>query len=409
MNSVPAGAAPRAVLWFLVASAFLGAMGIGLVVPVMPYLAGRFVSEHDLPLVVSLLSIAYSAAAFVAAPALGALSDRFGRRPVLIISVLGSAVGYWMFGAAHAAWMLVAGRLIDGFTAGNFSAAFAALADSTQPADRGRNFGYMGASVGAGFIAGPAIGGLLAHFGVSAPLYFAAALCVANALFGLLFMPETRPQDLPREPIVIARLNPFTQLRSLLELPALRPLLWVGVLFAFPFAMMTTLLALLSKERLAWSVTQASTVFIAIGLCDVLVQAVLLGRILARFGERRAGLFGLILAMCGLLCMALIPFVPAGWLMFVSVVAFAVGEGIFTACLSALLSIAAGPEAQGRVQGGNQGLQSLTQIAGPLTGGALYARVHSAAPFAFGALLLLCTAGLFAKVESRVPAREGAT
>ncbi len=159
--------------------------------------------------------------------------------------------------------------------------------------------------------------------------------------------------------------------------------------------MTTTLLALLSKDRLAWTATQASTVFIAVGLCDVVVQGALLGRVLKRLGERRAALLGLMLAASGLAGMALISALPSSWLMFAAVVAFAVGEGIFTACLSALLSLAAGPDAQGRVQGGSQGLQSLTQVAGPLAGGFLYARVHPALPFAFGAALVLAAAALF--------------
>lgn len=403
MTSVSSRPAPRAGLWFLVTTAFLGAMGIGLVNPIVPYLAERLVPTGDLALLVSALSMSYAGAAFLAAPALGALSDRFGRRPVLILSMLGSAVGYLMFGFAHATWLLICGRLIDGLTAGNFSAAFAALADSTRPEDRGRNFGYMGASVGAGFIVGPAIGGLLARFGNAAPLYFAAGLCTANALFGFFFMPETRSCAAPREPLSLAHLNPFSQLRTLLAAPTLRPLLWTGVSFALPFAMMTTLLALLAKDCLGWSATQASTVFITVGLSDIAVQGLLLGRIITHLGERRAAQLGLALATFGLAGMALIALFPLTWLMFASVVAFAVGEGIFTACLSALLSLAAGPDAQGRVQGGNQGLQSLTQVAGPFTGGLLYARAHRAAPFALGVLLLACTAALFSRTKpSRV-------
>jgi len=399
MTSVSTGAAPRAVLWFLVATAFLGSMGMGLVNPIVPYLAERLVPAGDLALLVSALSMTYAGAAFLAAPALGVLSDRFGRRPVLILSTLGSAVGYLMFGAAHATWLLICGRVIDGLTAGNFSAAFAALADSTRPEDRGRNFGYMGASVGAGFIVGPAIGGLLARFGNAAPLYFAAALCTANALFGLFFMPETRSSREPREALSLGHLNPFSQLRELLGKTGLRPLLWAGVSFALPFAMMTTLLALLAKDCLGWSATQASIVFVTVGVSDIAVQGLLLGRLIARLGERRAAQLGLGLAALGLAGMALIAIVPLSWLMFVSVVAFAVGEGIFTACLGALLSIAAGPDAQGRVQGGNQGLQSLTQVVGPFTGGLLYARAHRAAPFALGVALLLGTAILFARAE----------
>jgi DHA1 family tetracycline resistance protein-like MFS transporter len=374
-------------------------MGIGLVNPIVPYLAERFAAERDLALVLGVLAVSYSGAAFLAAPALGELSDRFGRRPVLLLSVLGSAVGYALFGAARATWVLIVGRVIDGLTAGNFSAAFAAMADTTPADARGRNFGYLGASAGAGFIAGPAIGGLLAHFGPSTPLYFAAALSAANALFGFFFMPETRSSDLPSEPLSLVRLNPLTQLRLLLQVQALRPLLTASVLFTVPFAMMTTLLALLSKDRLSWSAAQASTVFIAVGLCDVVVQGALLGRVLKRLGERRAALLGLALAAAGLAGMAAVSALPSTWLMFASVAAFAIGEGIFTACLSALLSFAAGPEAQGRVQGGSQGLQSLTQMAGPLAGGFLYAKVHSALPFALGAVLVACAAGLFPRNE----------
>jgi len=399
MTSVSAGGVPRTLLWFLVCTTFLGAMGIGLVNPIVPYLAERFAARNQLALVLSVLAISYSGAAFLAAPALGALSDRFGRRPVLLLSVLGSAVGYALFGAAQATWVLIAGRLIDGFTAGNFSAAFAALADSTRAEERGRNFGYLGASAGAGLIAGPAIGGLLTHFGPAVPLYFAAALCLANALFGWFFMPETRKEGATAESLSLVHLNPFTQLRSLLEFTALRPLLAASVLFTIPFAMMTTLLALLSKDRLSWTATQASTVFIAVGLCDVAVQGALLGRLLRRLGERRAALLGLALAAVGLAGMALISALPSAWLMFAAVVAFAVGEGIFTACLSALLSLAAGPDAQGRVQGGSQGLQSLAQVTGPLAGGFLYARVHPAMPFAVGAVLLIGTAALFPRSE----------
>jgi DHA1 family tetracycline resistance protein-like MFS transporter len=399
MTSASARGVPRTLLWFLVCTTFLGAMGIGLVNPIVPYLAERFAAQNQLALVLSALAISYSGAAFLAAPALGALSDRFGRRPVLLLSVLGSAVGYALFGAAHATWVLVVGRLIDGFTAGNFSAAFAAMADSTRAEERGRNFGYLGASAGAGLIAGPAIGGLLAHFGPAVPLYFAAALCLANAIFGFLCMPETRKKGTKTQPFTLVHLNPFTQLYSLLELSALRSLLVASVLFTVPFAMMTTLLALLSKDRLSWTATQASTVFIAVGLCDVAVQGALLGRLLKRLGERRAALFGLTLAAVGLAGMALISALPSAWLMFTAVVAFAVGEGIFTACLSALLSLAAGPEAQGRVQGGSQSLQSLAQIPGPLVGGFLYARVHPAMPFAVGALLLIGCAALFPRRE----------
>src|SRR3954469_8139215 len=143
MSSASARGVPRTLLWFLVCTAFLGAMGIGVVNPIVPYLAERFAPERDLALVLAVLAVSYSGAAFLAAPALGALSDRFGRRPVLLLSLLGSALGYALFGAAQAGWVLIVARLIDGLTAANFSAVFAAVADSTKPEERGRHFGYL--------------------------------------------------------------------------------------------------------------------------------------------------------------------------------------------------------------------------------------------------------------------------
>lgn len=373
-------------------------MGIGLVGPVVPFLAERFARDsRNLAFIVSVLSLSYSAAAFLAAPVLGALSDKYGRRPILIVSVLGSAAGYVMFGLAGATWMLVCGRLIDGLTAGNFSAVFAAVSDSTAPEERGRSFGVVGAGVGAGFILGPAIGGLLSRYGLSAPLYFAAGLAIANALFGFFFMPETRPHELTDAPLRGARLNPFLQLRSLFAIESIRPLLYVSVLFAAPFAMMTTLIALLTKDALGWSASQVSVLFVLIGLGDITVQGFLLGKILRAFGERGAALGGVVLAVLGMLGMAGTALLHVPTLIFFSTVAFAVGEGVFNACLSSLLSQAAGREDQGKVHGGSQGLQSLTQVVGPALGGGLYARVAPPAPFVFGAGLLVAAAWLLGR------------
>ena len=184
----------RAALAFLLATSFLGTMGIGLVAPVLPFLVARFTAPERVGALVGVLFASYAAAAFVAAPILGALSDRLGRKPILVVSLLGSAAGYFVFGRAGAFWMLVVGRLVNGFTAGNFSTVTAALSDTTRPEARGRVFGYIGATAGAGILAGPAIGGALAKLGTSAPLYVAAAVACANAIFGMVFMAETRPR-----------------------------------------------------------------------------------------------------------------------------------------------------------------------------------------------------------------------
>lgn len=365
-------------------------MGFGLVGPVLPYLVGRWVIDTgQLALMVSLLSVSYALCAFIAAPLLGALSDRYGRRPVLLVSLLGSAVGYALFGIGGALWVLFLGRIMDGLTAGNFSALFGMLGDSTAPEERGQYFGWIGAAAGGGFILGPAIGGLASKISLETPFFIAAGLTILNSLWGYFFVPESlKPQNRSFER-QWGQLNPFTQIAGLFEITALRWLLVAGVLFMIPFAMMQTTLAVLLKDSLNWGADQTSLVFIVVGISDIAVQGLLLALLLKTFGERRVAIGALLIAVCGLVGMALLPVIPNAVLVFSSVIAFAVGEGVFTATLGSLLSQSAGPTMQGRVQGSNQALQSLTQVGGPLLGGSLYSRISSGAPFWAGAGMVL--------------------
>ncbi len=365
-------------------------MGFGLVGPVLPYLVGRWVSDAgQLALTVSLLSVSYAGCAFIASPLLGALSDRYGRRPVLLLSLLGSALGYALFGIGGALWMLFVGRIIDGLTAGNFSAIFGMLSDSTASKERGKYFGWIGAAVGGGFILGPAIGGLASKISLETPFFIAASLTLINLLWGYFFVPESlEPQNRSFE-LKWTQLNPFTQIAGLFQITALRWLLVAGVLFMIPFAIMQTTLGVLLKDSLGWGADQTSLVFIVVGISDIAVQGLLLALLLKTFGERRVAIGALLIAVCGLVGMALLPSIPNAVLVFSSVIAFAVGEGVFTATLGSLLSQMAGPTMQGRVQGGNQALQSLTQVGGPLIGGSLYSRVSSGAPFWAGAAMVL--------------------
>lgn len=392
---------PRAVLWFLLSTMFLGAMGLGLVVPVMPFMVAQLVEPDRVASLTALLSASYAAASFLAAPTLGVLSDRFGRKPILIVSLLGSVVGYIVFGLADAFWILVLGRLVDGFTAGNFSAVLAAVGDSTRSDDRARIFGYIGATAGAGLIAGPAIGGVIARFGLTAPVYFAAAVTCANAIFGAIFMRETRARTAATEPLTIRRLNPIAQLSVLLRMAELRPLLVVSMLFAVALAMMGALVAVFARDTLGWTVAEVSIVFVLVGGCDVVVQGLLLGRLLRWIGERRAGLLGLGLAALGLFGLASVRVVASSVVFVLSVGAFAIGEGIFTACLGSGISNTASPEHQGRVQGGSQSLQAAMQIVAPLLGGFLYARIDAMAPYILGGCCVLISALQYAHVRVR--------
>ena len=403
MTALPVATAPppppdRAALAFLLATSLLGTMGIGLLAPVLPFLVAQFAAPARVAALVGVLTASYAAAAFIASPVLGTLSDRLGRKPILIVSLLGSAVGYLVFGCASAFWMLVVGRLVDGFTAGNFTTVFASLSDRTPPDARGRVFGYVGAAAGAGIIAGPAIGGALARFGVSAPVYVAAGFAGANAVFGMGFMRETRARGRVIAPLTLAQLDPIAQLRSVMAMREVRPLLWVSMLFTIAFAIMGALLAELAKDSLDWTATGVSTVFIVVGICDVAVQAVFLGRILRRVGERRAALIGLGLCALGLVGMAGVTAVASATLLILATAGLAIGEGIFIACLGSALSERASAEDQGRVQGGGQSVQAAMQACAPIAGGLLYARVGPAVPYVLGAALVILAARLFANL-----------
>lgn len=381
---------------FLLVTTFLFSMGLSLVFPVLPFVVLQYVpNPAQQPLVIGALGAAFALLSFLSAPVLGALSDVWGRRPVLILSLLGSAVGYVIFGIGGSVWMLLLGRSIDGLTAGGMSALFGYVADTTPPEERGAIFGKIGATVGAGFILGPALGGALAHFGLSAPMYAAAAVCALNAAWGHLALPESVSAERRKAATFDAtHLNPLTQLRGALALPVVRRLVTVSILFTLPFTVMQATSALLFQRTLGWGPAQVSTVFMTVGVCDILAQGVLLPHLIRALGDQGVARLGLSLGVLGLAGLATLPILPLAGLLYPSVILFAVGEGIFTATQGALLSVAAPGDTQGRVQGGAQAMTSLAQTAGPLLGGTLYSRVGGGPTYAAGAALVLVALGV---------------
>ncbi|PYE53844.1 MFS transporter [Deinococcus yavapaiensis] len=374
---------------FLLATAFLFSMGLSLAIPVLPFVVAKYVPDLHLQAnVVGWLAAFYALLTFFSSPLLGALSDAYGRRPVLIISLLGSAIGYVIFGLGGSLFMLFLGRGIDGSTAGGLSALFGYVADTTPEEARGKVFGQIGATVGAGFIVGPALGGLLSHLGLSAPFYAAAFVSVLNLLWGYFILPESLPVERRTRQFDAAHLNPLAPLRGALELPVVRRLLTVSVLFILPFSLMQVVLTLMARDSLDWGPSRVSVVFTAVGVCDIVAQGLLLPILLKRFGDRRVSQLGLSAGVIGMLLLALVPLTGQAALLYVGVILFAAGEGVFNATLASLLSAAAPEDAQGRVQGGAQGVQSLAQVAGPLLSGTLYARLGGGPTFAAGAAVV---------------------
>jgi MFS transporter, DHA1 family, tetracycline resistance protein len=396
-------AAPkRPPLLFLLATAFLFSMGLSLAIPVLPFVVAKYVPDlHQQATVIGWLAAIYALLTFFSSPVLGALSDAYGRRPVLILSLLGSAIGYVVFGLGGSLFMLFLGRGIDGLTAGGLSALFGYVADITPEQERGKVYGQIGATVGAGFIIGPAIGGLLSHISLSAPFYAAALVSALNLLWGYFILPESLPASRRTQHFDAAHLNPLRQLKGALALPVVRRLITVSVLFILPFSLMQVVLTLMARDSLQWGPGQVATVFMVVGVCDIVAQGLLLPTLLRRLGDHRVSQLGLLMGVVGMALLALVPLTASAALLYLGVILFASGEGIFNATLASLLSTSVSEEAQGRVQGGAQAVQSLAQVAGPLAGSTLYSRLSGTPTFAVGAVVVALALALL--TASRTP------
>lgn len=400
------GAINRKAFIFIFVTAFLSTMGIGLISPVAPYIVGRYVPDPNaLGMTLGWLASAYAICQFIAAPGLGALSDRYGRRPILLICLLGSAIGYLLMGLGGALWMLFLGRIIDGITGGNISVTFAYIADITPPGQRGKYFGMVGAIAGIGFILGPAIGGLVAKLGFyEAPLYLAAAVTLANVIFGLFFMPESLQPAQRTTSITLARLNPLTALWQVFAIPQIRWLLVAMLLYSLPFAVLQSNLTLFGKDVLHWDADTAGGVFALVGVTDIIVQGLILQRLLTRFGEAKVAMAGLVCEIIGYLLIASVTITLSPIPIFIGVMVFAMGDGLLGPALGGMISRGAGQSSQGLVQGGGQAVQALARITGPLAGGEIYDRMGKAAPYLGGAaIVLLAIAAIGAALPTLPP------
>lgn len=376
---------PRIML-FLMIMAFLNTMGVGIFLPVLAFIVQEYVrDQNNLAIAVGWLASVYAICQFIAAPGLGALSDRFGRRPILLLCLLGSALGYALFGLGGALWVLFLGRIIDGVTGGNFSILSAYMADITAPEERGKYFGMFGAVAGAGFIIGPALGGFVSRFGNSVPAYLAAGITLASLLWGYFFLPESLPREHRATKLSLSDLNLVKQLGSAFAIPQLRWLLLATFLFSLPFAILQSNMSVLIIDSLGWKADSIGYLFLLVGVLDILMQGVLAGRLLPIFGEIKLTVAGLACEIIAYLLLGAIAIVPAPVFVFAGIIMFAIGTGFLEPASRGLISRAAGPRQQGVVQGGSQSIQSLAMVVGPLLGGVLYTQAGHAVPFWSGA------------------------
>ena len=377
-------------------SVFLNFAGFTLIIPVLPFVVARHVAPADVAFWVALILAVFALCSFVAAPVLGALSDRYGRRPVLLLSLCGSAVGFAVFGIGGALWVLVLGRVIEGLTAGSISAMYAYVADTHSPDQRGPAFGKLGAAGGLGFMLGPVLGGLLGQVALSAPLYGAAVLALANALMIQYCLPESHPREQRSTRLHWGQFNAIGQLVQALRQPQLRLLFGVVFCFAFGSTVLQSNLAVLLKDKLLFNPAAIGVALAGIGVMDMLSQGLAAPRLLPRFGERRVATAGLLINGAGLVMLAALAYHPALPLLVCGIALFTCGDGLFQPSASALIANAAPAGKQGAVMGANQAQQSIARMAGPLLSAWLYG-LFASAPYATAALVVFLAAALLTR------------
>jgi len=339
-------------------------VGFGIVIPVLPFYA-EGTTFNATPRTVGLLFASYSIMQLIFSPILGGLSDRFGRRPVLFISIIGTGIGFLILGLANTLALLFIGRILDGITGGNISTAQAYIADITTKENRAKGMGLIGAAFGLGFIFGPAIGGILSRWGIHVPFFFAAGLCFANALLLYFTLPETVTPDHPAR-VSATRGRGISQLIRSLKQPRLAFVLVIYFMFVVAFSIMTTSFSLYVMFRFGYDAQHTGYIFAYVGLISVIVQGGLIGRLVKRFGELPLVVFG---ALCFSLSLFAVPYVgpAAGGLagLLIGGGVFALGNSLATPALTSLASKSVGESEQGTVLGVTQSVASLARAVGP--------------------------------------------
>jgi DHA1 family tetracycline resistance protein-like MFS transporter len=392
---------------FILVCVLIDVLGFGLIIPVLPSLVGEFAGTRDAQAYwYGVLTVIYGVMQFVCAPLLGALSDRYGRRPVMLFAITGLGVDFLLQALSPSlTWLLIA-RLIGGGTAANFSVASAYIADVTEPDERSKAMGLIGAAFGVGFIIGPVLGGLLAGVNLRLPFYVAAGLAFVNVLYGLLILPESLPKD-RRAPFPIAKANPFSALKKKAQMRSICGLLWVFAFTVLAQFMLQTTWALFTTFRFDWTPRDIGISLFVVGLTAALMQGVLLGRVLKRFGDRRTATYGLI---SGAIAYTLYAVALDGWMMYVIIAANALSFAGGPA-LQGLISKNVDPRAQGLTMGSLKSLQSILMVIAPLITTPLLAwtshfprdDLRVGAPFFVGAALQLIATALAIRHFRRHP------
>jgi MFS transporter, DHA1 family, tetracycline resistance protein len=358
-------------------------VGMSIIFPVAPYIVQRYSGDA---LMVTMLTVIYAGAQFFAAPALGKISDRVGRRPVLLVSVFGSALGYFVFGIGGALWVLFLSRLIDGITGGNISTASATIIDISKPEERAKNFTLLGMAYGIGFILGPALGGALGQWNLNAPVYAAGIIFLASTALVYFVLPETLPlAKRAKSRLTLNDFNPFASVAQMAVKPGLGLVLLVIALFNFSFDGVNSVTGVFLKNKFASPPLVLGLLMVSVGLATAFVQATLIRKLILRYGEKRIALVGLLGSVIG---WPLIALAPALWMLFPITFVQSGITGFIWATTGVMAASHVSEREQGQLAGVNVALSGLMSMLGPLWAGTVYDHVMPSAPYWMGAAIL---------------------
>lgn len=384
---------------------FIDLVGFGIIIPMNPFLAEAYGAT---PLQVGLLMSVYSLAQFIFSPVWGQMSDRYGRRPIILVSLLGAAVAHTAFGFATTFNGLIVARLVAGIFGGNISAAMAYIADITTEKDRSKGMGMIGAAFGLGFVCGPLLGvafGIVGRqlgdqppFGGSFPAIVAGAICFFNFLSALKFLPESRVTFSASE----EKRFRFRKIEKALTTPVLGGLVMLVFLSTFAMAQIEAMLFLYMQNNYGWSDKQTGLGFAYIGVIMVFTQGYLIRKLMPKFGEPKMLLAGIVFTVTAYAMMAAFSNL---WLVALAVTFLGFGTGFVNPSLNGGISLVSGVDEQGNNLGVSQSLSSLARILGPPVGGALYQQQGPAMPFVFAAAVTMFSLILAAQLRAKIPAR----
>jgi len=391
---------------FILVTVMLDFLAFGIIAPVLPNLIIRFEGGNIARAsdITGYFGFAWNLMQFLFLPVLGAWSDRFGRRPVILISCLGLGLDFIFMALAPSLRWLFVGRLISGITASNVSTAFAYITDITAPTERAKKFGMLGAAFGVGFVVGPAVGGLLGQYNLRAPFWAAAVLSLVNFLYGFFVLPESLPKE-RRAKSAWQMANPLGSLTLLRSHPELAGLSIVVILYYLAHQSLQNVFVLYTEYRYAWNTRSVGISLAVVGVCAVIVSGGLVGPYVKKFGERFSLVSGL---FYGLLGFAGFGLAWKGWGM-LAAIPFIALWGVAGPAVQSLMSQRVDASSQGKLQGAINSLRALTGMIGPL----LFTQVFSAAisprarlhlpgaPYYLAAVLLLCSLGLAVVVTRR--------